>query len=298
MASGALAVLIAVVTLSPAIAAPASTVPSACLQNAPCNDDYIDSLELNARGTRLNRTDTLSDVRNTTTATVQSNLFNPCGNATCPSGPAETTTCDGVSYGKTVWYDFYPDANGTILIQTSGFDNMIALYTFNTSTLVPTELQCAHTSDFPSEQLSAQVTKGTAYTFQVGGVDDAGGLLQMLFDFYATPPRRLTAQTTLTARATANGIKLLSLSVATARAAHVQVSCSGFCRPLSKSGNAVEMFSALAGVSMPGGSKLQIRVTAPHSIGAFIQYNILPGNFTKITRCTEPGQRKPRLTCH
>ena len=44
----------------------------------------------------------------------------------------------------------------------------------------------------PSEELDAPVSKGRAYTFQIGGVNNTGGALQMLFDFFLTPPHRLT----------------------------------------------------------------------------------------------------------
>src|SRR5437763_534953 len=95
-----------------------------CANQQPCNDDYINSLELNARGTHLNGTDTLKDVRNTAAATVQSDIFNPPKSG----GPAEPTSCHGLSYGHTVWYDFYPDRDGTVLIRTAGYDNVITLY--------------------------------------------------------------------------------------------------------------------------------------------------------------------------
>ncbi len=272
----------------------ASTAP------APINDNYLDSLELNGPGTKLNDTDTLEDVRNTTNATVQTNIFDPCGQASCPSGPPEVTSCRGVSYGNTIWYDFYPNANGTVRIRTSGFDNVITLDQFSLKTALPNTANaiCAHTSDFPSEEMLASVQKGRSYTIQIGGVNDVGGPLQFLFDFFATPPHRLTAQATLTAKQIPNGIELVGLSVSTARAAKVTVECGGLCRPESAIDHAVESFPGLNGVQMPSGSKLQIFVTARHSIGAFIQYGILPGNFTKLTRCLEPGSRTPRTTCH
>jgi hypothetical protein len=288
----AIALCAALVLLALSAAAPA-VGPS-----PPINDDYLLSLEINSRGQQLNSTDTLKDVRNTAAATVQSNIFNPPHPNI--SGPAEVTKCHGTSYGKTVWYDFYPNANGIARIRASGFDNVITLYPFNVSTSLPdvAHKRCVHQSTSPSEELDAQVSKGRAYTFQIGGAGTAGGPLQMLFDFFITPPHRLNPSTTLKARATSNGISLLDLAVATSRAAHVSVSCGRFCRTQSKSGKSVERFPKLKNVNMPAGSKLQIRVTAPHSIGAFIQYNVLPGNFTKIVRCTEPGSRKPRRSCH
>jgi hypothetical protein len=252
----------------------------------------------------------MTDERDTSSATVQSNIFNPCTASACPAGPTEITNCGATSYGKTIWYDFYPDSDGTISIRTSGFDNVISLYTFDNNPRSPGYLVpdashrgCMHQSSFPSEQLVAKVKKGLAYTVQIGGAvssqaqNGAGGLMLVQFDFFAKPPRRLSAQATLTATPTSNGIELLSLSVSTARAATVSVDCGGFCGPQSKSNKATENFP-VHGVRMPAGSKLSIRVTAKGSIGVLIEYDISRGGFTKHTSCTEPGSRKPRTTCH
>lgn len=288
---------------------PAAGAPSQCANAQPCNDNYISSLELNTAGSRLNRTKTLGDVRDTSTASVQNNLFNPCGASTCPSGPVENTSCNGTSYGKTLWYDFYPDTGGTVSIRTSAlFQNVITLYTFNNhqsspSYLVPVKQKCV-VSQLGGNQLVASVKKGVAYTFQIGGADTAqaptggGGQIETLFDFFPTPPRRLTANATLTAKATGSGIQVVSLSVSTARAATVSVDCGGACPRQSKSKSATETFPALKGRNLPAGSTLTIRVTAKHSIGVVIQYHIVRGNFNKKTFCTEPGSRKLRTSCH
>ncbi|MGO9898626.1 MAG: hypothetical protein ACLP0J_02775 [Solirubrobacteraceae bacterium] len=268
----------------------------------PINDNYLDSLELNAPGAKLNSVDTLKDVRDTTNATVQPNIFSPCGQSTCPVGPAEITTCDGVSYGNTVWYDFYPNANGSVQIQTSGFDNAISLYTFNTNTLLPTLQRCVHQSDFPSETLFANVKKRVAYTIQIGGVNDAAGPLEFLFDYFIPPPPRLTATATITATTSDGGLELLNLTVATSRGTHVEVNCGDRCRPEAENvanfGSTTVQFPHLKGVVMSPGSKLQIRVSAPGSIGTLIQYTFSPDGATKQVFCMEPGTRTPRTTCH
>src|SRR6202044_3134638 len=104
---------------------------------------------------------------------------------------------------------------------------------FNTKSLLPdtASSQCVHQSDFPSEQLSAKVSKGAAYTFQIGGVTGADGVaatgqLEMLFDYLVTRTPRLQANTTLTARGTSNGISIIGLTVSSGhRGARVTVSC-------------------------------------------------------------------------
>jgi hypothetical protein len=263
----------------------------------PANNNYLSSLELNRRGTKLDRVHTLLDVRTTTDATVQSNVLDPCGKATCPPGPAEHTSCSGISYGKTVWYDFYPDSDGTVRIRTSGA-NVIALYTWSVNTLVPASLpqRCLVNPGFPSVELDAQVKKGRAYTFQVGDATGATDQLQMLFDYFV-PPRRLSADATITASGAPGGLRINNVNVTTARSATVSISCSGRCHPKPKSHSSTESFN-LGGVFMPSGSKLLVRATAPNSIGAAIQYTITPTGATKAIFCTEPGSTKLRKTCH
>jgi hypothetical protein len=284
-----------------ALAASAAAATAATVPPAPVNDNYIDSLELNAPGTKLNSVDTLKDVRDTASASVQSNIFDPCGLATCPAGPAEITTCNGVSYGNTIWYDFYPQADGTVQIQTSGFDNVVSLYTFNPNTLLPTRLRCVPGS-FSSDSLVAKVKKRLAYTIQIGGVNDAGGPLEFLFDYFVPPPPRLTATATITAETSNSGLMLLNLAVATVRGTHVEVNCGDRCRPESKNvgnfGSTTVDFPHLKGVTMPSGSKLQIRVSASGSIGTLIQYTFGTAGATKQVFCMEPGSRTPRTTCH
>jgi hypothetical protein len=143
----------------------------------------------------------------------------------------------------------------------------------------------------------APVKKGVPYTVQIGGVNDAGGPLQVLFDYLVTPPHRLTASSTLSALGQTAGIKLVGLSVTAARAASVTVNCGSHCHPITKTGSATETFPHLKGTVMPSGSKLKIYVTAPKSIGVYIEYDMGVANFTKVTRCLEPGSKRPRTKC-
>jgi hypothetical protein len=288
---------LAVIGCSTAVGAAAIGIAPALSQapSPPVNDAYLQSLRLNDPGTKLNRTATLEDKRDTSAATVQADIFNPPQSG----GPAETTVCAGAQYGKTVWYDFYPDADGLVRIRTSGFDNVITVYRFDRSSLVPdvASRQCTHQSSFPSEELLAQVKGGEAYTIQVGGVNGAGGALDFLFDYIPNPPHRLSADATLKAQATSNGIKVLGLSVSAPRGARVRVRCSRGCPTQAKTARSVS-FSRLRGTQLSAGAKLQIFVTEPKAIGALIQYDIKRGNFGKTTSCLEPGSLKPQRSCH
>ena len=297
IASGAM-----VAMLMLGVAAGASGSTSFCAGTNPINDNYLCSLNFNAPGKPLNSTDTLEDTENMATATTQTNIFSPCGLTNCPSGGAEVTSCDGTSYGNTIWYDFYPNAKGLVSIRTQAlFDNVITVYQYNQQSLAP-ELgtaKCA-VSSLGSGQLVAPVKKGADYTVQVGAISNPGPI-HVLFDFFKTPPKRLSATTFLKASTLSNGLDLSSLTVSTARGAKVSVSCGGVCRSISKTvprfGSDTLQFPSVSGVRMSSGSKLLIHVTAPHSIGALVQYTILPGNFTKQTFCTEPGSNKPRSKC-
>lgn len=285
----------ALTLLALSVTGAATADPRQAPATAPANDAYLESLALNQPGTRLDGTHTLRDVRDTTLATTQADLFDPPQSG----GGAEVTSCRGVSYATTVWYDLHPHADGTISVRTSGYDNVIALYRFDRDTLKPDVdgKRCVNRGDFPSEQLVAKVKRGRSYTVQIGGVNGVGGSLEALFDYAREKLARLAADATLTAGSTPAGIELKGLRVATSRKATVAVRCDGHCRPRSEQGAKVQKFPSLKGVRMPAGSKLQIRVTAPSSIGVHIQYNVRRGSFQKVTRCLRPGSKKPRRKC-
>jgi len=299
------------------LAAPA--VVQAAPPGAPLNDDYLESLQLNAPGSKLERTNTLRDVRDTSQGSVQGDVFAPPRSG----GPAEPTTCPGssTSYGRTVWYDFYPDVSGITRIRANGFDTAIAVVPFNSSTAVPSfgSRQCVNESSSSTEELLAQVAKGRAYTVQIGGVGDAGGNLEFLFDFLADTdsdgvlddvdrcdrlsgpssesgcPKRLRASVTLRARPLAGGIQLIGLNVKATRGSRVSVRCSG-CPPQAKRAKTVG-FGRLRGRRLRAGTSLVVRVVRRNAIGAYFEYKITRGNFRKIERCLNPGSRKPRRRC-
>jgi hypothetical protein len=258
----------------------------------PINDDYLNSLRLNNPGSQLNRTDTLKDVRDTTGATVQTNIFGPM-----PGGPAEPTTCQGVTYGATVWYDFHPDVSGLVRLRTSGYDNVISLMPFSETTLLPdlTARQCVPNLNTNIQELDAPVLAGRHYTVQIGGVNGASGTLEFLFDF-VPQIARISADATLIAQALPSGIRIKSLAVTAPKGTSVQVRCTKGCRTQAKAAKTVK-FPNLAGTSLVSGAKLEIFVTAPHAIGAYIEYRIRRGNFSKVARCLEPGSRTPKVTC-
>jgi hypothetical protein len=286
---------------------------------APSNDNYLQSAAMNAPGSRLERRATLRATVDSTNATVQTDVFNPPQSG----GPAEPTTCEGTSYGKTVWYDFYPDVNGVVQLRASGYDTVLTAVPFNRRTGTPNfaAAQCANVSSSTTEAFFVEVRGGDAYTVQVGAVGTAGGPLEFLFDFLADTdgdsvldevdrcdrldgaranngcPRRPKVNATLRARPTATGIELVGLSVRAARGSRVEVRCSSGCPRQVKRARGSVGFPALRGRALQAGANLDIRVTRRGSFGAFIRFKVLSGDFKRTERCMNPGSRVPRRRC-
>ncbi len=255
----------------------------------PINDAYLRSLNLNRPGTPLNDTQELIDRRDITGATVQSDIFKPPSHG----GPHEFTGCNGTSEGHTIWYDFYPQSNGVVQIQTSaGFDTVLAVMPFGKKSLLPvnSERQCTVNRTTHSRQLLVDVRAGTDYTIQLGGAGDQAGKLEFLFN-YVVSLAHLQPQTTLTALPTATGVQLVNLVVTTNVKAKVTVKCTTGCTSETRTGRTT-MFPGLKGAALPAGAGLEIFATAKNTVGAFVEYKIVAGNFMKIQRCLKPGTLK------
>ena len=246
-------------------------------------------------------------------------MFNPPRSG----GPAEVVTCAGSSYGKTVWYDFYPDTNGLVRIRASGYDAVVAVVPFDARTALPDfgARQCGNsTGAGGTEELFANVRRGRAYTIQIGDVAGAGGNLLFQFDYLPDAdgdnvldsndecphlkgtarrhgcPQRVSADAAITARPLSDGLQLLGLRVTATRGARVSVRCSRGCRPQAKTAGTVR-FPRLSGATLPAGSTLTILVTKPKAIGRWIRYRIARGDFTRKRGCLNPGSRVLRRRC-
>jgi hypothetical protein len=269
---------------------PAVSATAEVASQVPINDNYLASLNLNQPGTPLNRVDTLTDVRNTTMATIQSDIFSPPQHG----GPAEVTGCNGVSEGKTIWYDFYPDANGLVRIRTSAeFSTIMAVMAFDAKSLLPENAhrKCAVNQISQAQELFYEVKAGGSYTIQIGGANNTGGAVEFLFD-YVLHPKRVQADATLTAQPLAEGVRIVNLSVSAPRHARVAVRCTRGCSAEAKTARALS-FPRLRGTLLVNGSALKIYVTAKNEIGAYIEYKIHGGSFTKTQHCLPPGSLKP-----
>jgi hypothetical protein len=299
-----------------------AAAPTGASAAPPANDNYLQSLRLNEDGSRLERRQTLTDSQNTAEATVQSDVFNPGPSGQPGSGgPPEPTTCQSSSYGKTVWYDMYPDVNGLVRLQAIGFNTAISVVPFNRRTAVPSfgSRQCADQSTGPAEEFLVSVRGGRAYTIQIGGVADAFGTLEFRFDFLADTdgdgvldsedecdrspgtrrngcPVRIAADVNFRAQPTPNGVRFLSFNVDATRGARVEVRCPGCGRQVR---NARKVgFPRMRGRSLPAGSKIVVRATRRRAIGSHITYRVVRGNIRgPVKRCMNPGSRRPRRRC-
>jgi hypothetical protein len=155
------------------------SVPASASAAPPPNDNYLASWTIDKSE--------YTDPVDTTAATTQADLFNPSpsGEALGGYGP-ESTSCNGVPFGKTVWYDLRAPSAGGIEVKTSAaFDSVVAVYEWNPDNSRITKLvKCENTAG-TAEDLILDVDKGKAYTFQVGGVGGAGGPLSFSLDYYA-----------------------------------------------------------------------------------------------------------------
>jgi hypothetical protein len=302
-----------------------AALPAAAGAVPPANDNYLDSIPINSAGTVLT-TNEVTDSRDTTEATVQSDLFAPRSTG----GGAENVLCDGVPFGRTVWYDFHPDIPGTAELQTAGFNAAVSVYEFDRTTSKLTKLIGCGNDPGVTEDVFAPVSGGKSYTVQIGGVDEgagpAGGNLQFTFQFFGDRdlddvfdpldhcktipgpresggcPADLKSTVRLTATPAGNGIVVRSLSVKARKGSHASLSCRKKCT-LKQGRNAraraskTVSFSKLKNRFLPAGASIVIRVTRAGYFGDYVRFDIKPGNFKRIDRCLYPGSKKTHKHC-
>jgi hypothetical protein len=265
----------------------------------PPNDNFLDSDNLNVPGRPLTTVNTLSSSIDTSAATTQPNLLSPCGEVLCAAGPVEPSTCKDASYGKTVWYDFYPDHDGQIEIRTDGIPNVIALYSYNAINLAPAELRCAEGSKYPRNELSENVRRGVDYTVQIGGRNDAGGPLHVLFNYvyrtHLTVPPFFTSPGIRSLPGKRAKVRLRNFKFIGVAAGETISAACGFCthgdlRQRVRRGNTllVEGSKPIIGRR----SRLLIAATAPAQVGRFKVYAYRPDRRTLLVMaqgCLSPG---------
>lgn len=159
----------------------------------PLNDNYLASTIIPQAATTGFQLATYSDTQDTTSATTQTDLFNPdrSGLPFGGGGP-EPLTCNSVTYGNTVWYDLHPKVAVGVDLKASGFLNVIALYEWSkrTSKIIrrvgcQVSTSATQTNDF-IVRVPRELTKNHVYTVQVGGVQTATGIAAGSLAFSAT----------------------------------------------------------------------------------------------------------------
>jgi hypothetical protein len=270
---------------------------------APGDDNYLSATSLNTPGTQLTSVGTLTYVSDTTGATVQQNLLSPCGSAACHNGPSEPVTCNGTGYGKTVWYDFYPQHNGQIEVRTVGFPDVIALYQISQTAPILSPSVCRSGSTFASNELFSQVQQGRAYALQIGGRDNpsgpSSGPYEMQFNYVfrnlVVPPFLASARIEYTTntfdRAHLLGLTLLEL----ASGETISFACSRCGARDQDSAEADGTSVSLAALGSPSVSKrtrLLVAATAPAEVGRYKVYGVdVRGNalLLETQGCLAPG---------
>ena len=157
----------------------ALSFPAAAAAAPPVNDNYLASTAI-----QLPRTELITTV-DTTEATTQADIFNPNADGQpLGGGPAEQTTCNGVAFGKTVWYDLAPPSDyGVQLRASAGFAVPIAIYEWNAQTsLITKTVTCS--ANATAEDLIPTLEAKKHYTVQVGGAAGLGGPISLNWTFF------------------------------------------------------------------------------------------------------------------
>ena len=151
--------------------------PAGALAAPPPNDNYLASIPIEAQAQTTVQADT-------TEAGTQTDLFNPNRDGQpLGGGDPETTACNGVGFGKTVWYDFAPPVNYGVQLRATGFATVVAVYEWNRTTSRITRL-VGCSANASADDLLLDLDGGKAYTIQVGGVAGAGGPLSLRLDAF------------------------------------------------------------------------------------------------------------------
>ncbi len=286
---------------------------------SPVNDDYLKSLRLEDPQHRTPRQPTLN-VQDATAATVQTDLLAPTG----AGGGPEQTSCAGVSYGRTLWYDITPDQHGAVRLQSAGRDGVIALYKYDPRTLrLGKRIACVNQSGV-QDQMDAWLDKGEAYTVQLGGVDagagPAGGEVQFTEQFLEDRDRDkvldavdkcvgtkgvarlngclpdVNVAPTFSWRRVAGGLKVTDLSIVDTDhgGGTATAGCCGHHASRRLRTAKTSFTKNFAGAPVPLGSILTVTVRRAGAIGVQFRWRITSkGAGVRQTKCLVPSTGRP-----
>jgi hypothetical protein len=300
-------------------ATPALAVP-------PVNDNYLASLPVDKVE--------FSSVTDTTEATTQPDLFNPSRDGQpLGGGTTENTICKGTPFGKTVWYDLAPQANGAVEVSATavGFAPVVAVYEWSqANSQITRMLDCTPVA---GGRLQLEVKRGRNYTIQVGGANALGGATTLNVDYFPDTdgdgafdpldkcpevagvdrfggcPPELKVTPSVSFDRTGNGVRISRLIVdRVPKGAKVVAKCSGCGSQTVKAKKTGRVsLDKLVGKSVRGGGNIEVRVTlgksgtGTYKFGATGSYFKWPvranGLGPRVTRCIQVGTASKIETC-
>jgi hypothetical protein len=278
----------------------ALALPTVASAAPPRNDNYLASTSISAPQRPLGPT--FTDAVDTTDATTQGDLFNPDnqGRPLTGGGP-EPTTCGATSFGKTVWWDFWPQRAGAAEVKAvGGFDLVVAVYEWSTATSKITRLVTCQNASPDSEDVALpNVRKGHYYTVQVGGAGDTGGHVQFSLDYVPARLARIKVQVAYVWRPVGASTKLSRLVVKhVPRRATVKATCVRGCsrrKLVRRAAHGTVSLKRLVRHRLAPGTRISIVVSRPDRVAAIKTLTVRAHRRPKITtRCLAPGSTRPR----
>lgn len=295
-----------VLCLAAVLAPAASAAP-------PPNDNYLQSDRLNQPGSELSRGPVTVQIDNRE-ATEQGDLLAPGPGG----GPPEPLNCDGVPYGKTVWYDLYPHKDGYVQVTVGGFDSAIGIVPFRSvddSYPLLADFACINRLTGINETGVQYVRKGRGYSAQIGGTNGAAGTAELQFEFFpdsdsdrvadegdkckdwpgvdkrAGCPAKLAVTDTFRGESQGSGYRFRALAVDAPKGAQIAVRCRPACGSQTVAAKRRSL-SKFVGKLIKSGQRLEIRVTKANSYGVAIDYAIRSGKVARTLGCSIPGSVK------
>jgi hypothetical protein len=268
------------IALTAAAALPASAAAQAQIP-PPQGDNYLGPLALSDfENPQPFPTEEIGFVADTTSYTVQEDMFNPPASG----GPPEPHDCGPPGrpdiYLNTIWSVFYADRYGVMKISTAGpFDSVIGFVPFKSPTTDPTpdigNGVCIDRLSGFEEELQAFVKPKHWYAVQVGGTGTpAGGQVQVKFD-YQKPPK-LDADAVLTWKSNAAGsVTAVKLVVSAPKGSKVSVKCTkrGCKAPGAFTVKKTAAFKPLAPVGPVAKAPAGVHMTEASSSGSLAGVN-------------------------
>jgi hypothetical protein len=318
--------------LSAAAAAAALAFPAAAAAVPPPNDNYLASTSIvPERGGVTEYTDTVD----TSEATTQADTFNPNRDGQpFAGGDPEPTSCGAgqPAFGRTAWWDFEPPQAGIAEFKASGgFEVVLAVYEWSEQTSRITRTVRCQNEAVGGETMLLEVRKGTNYTAQVGGVNNAGGPVNFALTYFSDTdrddeldvtddcvrrqgtsngcPPELRAAPRIRYDGAGGGIRITSLAIDDAlRGARVEVRCRRCGRRVTARARrgGVLRLNRFVGRFVPNGDRIEVRISQPRArsgryrFGAIGKYYRWPvtgdGLGDRLSRCMNPGSRRP-ISC-